>query len=102
MDGECKFEITKGMVVPAAQMLPVSFLYALGSAPIGDLIIADNGCARPFGNRDGITHVVAMAMANKDEIRCNGIRRGRGSRIAAEEWINNKFVAARFEPEGGM
>ena len=86
----------------ASKMLAVYFFNPLLFKPGGDLEIADDQCPGPFGDSNGITNVVAMSMADEDEVWRHSIRGGGSGGITAEEGINNQLVASSFEAKSGM
>ncbi len=69
VQGECQFEIAERMFESAAEVLTVSLRHALSVEPGCDLEIADDRRARAFGNRDGVTHVVAVPVTDEQEVR---------------------------------
>src|SRR5215207_11758978 len=102
MDRKRQLEITEGVFVPAAEMLTMGFLNSLAGKPVGDLIVADDHCACPLGDGDAVPHVVAVSVADEDEVRLHSFRGNGSGGVACEEGIDNDFIAARLKPEGSM
>ncbi len=101
MQRQRQFEITKGVAETAPQMLGMG-LDALFGNPVTNFKIADDQRVAALGNLNGIANVVAVAVGDQHKISRDAFRRGFGSRVAAQKWIHQQAITARFQPEGGV
>ena len=83
-------------------LLPMDLLYALLFEPSGDLEVADDRCAGPPGDGDRVANMVAVSVADEDEVRFDPFRRNWGGGISRKEGVNNELVSAGLKPESGM
>ena len=82
-------------------MLSVGF-NAFVAKPDSNFIDTDHKCFRPLRNRLSIAYVVAVSVADEDEV-CFDCVRGNGSDgIPIQEGIDDDLMAVSFQSEGGM
>src|SRR6266498_1555595 len=83
-------------------MLAMSFLNTLTVKPMGNFIIANDHRICPLSNFNTVTYVVAMSMADEDEVCLNSFGGDGSSRIACQEGIDDDFVSSRLESKRSM
>jgi hypothetical protein len=96
MYSESRFEVTKGMVVTAPDLLVMDF-HTLLAQPIAYLTVADHQCPGALGDRQSIPNMIMMSVRYQDEIRIYFIRLVCRCRIVGEEWIYKNLISARFQ-----
>jgi len=101
MQSKRQLEVTKGMLVSAAQVLTMGF-YIFGSQPVAYFKITDDRCSRPTGNIHGIANMIPVSVRNEDVIRRNAGSRGAGSWISIEERVHQDMVTSSFHSKRGM
>jgi hypothetical protein len=75
---------------------------ALVTEPHSDLVDADDQSFRALRDGNRITYVIAVPVADEDEVcfhRIGGDGRGR---VPIQERIDNDFMPIGFEPKSGM
>ena len=102
MQRQGQLEIAKGILESAADVLGVSLLDALFVQPPGNFGVADGGRAGALGDRHRVADVVAVPVGDEDVIRRDLLRLDRGSRVAAEERVDQQLETAGLKPEGGV
>jgi hypothetical protein len=90
------------MPVSTAEVLAVRLLNPFAGKPVGNLIITDDHRTGPLGDRDAISHMVTVSMADEDKVCIHCIRGDRSGRISIEEWIDYDFVSISFESKSGV
>ena len=84
----------------AAVLLAVHFGQSLRLQPLANLVVGHHRCPGPLG--DGITHMIAMAVRDQDEIGSHLVGLGRRRGIARQERINEHAPAIAFQQQTRM